>query len=134
MSLITSIRTQILTALKADSIVTAIVPAGRIYPSKTPSGVTWPFIRYGSATMTPNSLSCWKGGTVSGMVHCFVGVSGAIHDAEAICGDLAEAMADCIGELPTTFATSFQILPDPEEPDAWHGIVYFDATEFEARP
>ena len=134
MSLITSVRREILTALKANSTVTAIVPAARIYPSKTPDGPTYPFIRYGAASMEPHSLSCWKGGTVSGMVHCFVGVGGAIVDAEATCGDLTEAMSDCIGALSTTFATSFQIMADSEEPDVWHGFVQFETTLLEERP
>ena len=134
MSLITSVRQTIIPALKANSAVTAIVPAARIYPAKTPSAPVYPFIRYGQPTLTPHSLSCWKAGTVSGAIHCFVQTNGAIADAEAKCGDLAEAVAGAIGGLNEGFATSVQIIPDADEPDVYHGIVFFDVTLHEARP
>ncbi len=134
MSLITSVRQMILPALKANSAITAIVPAARIYPAKAPSAPVYPFIRYGQPSFVPHSLSCWKAGTVSGAVHCFVQTNDTTLDAEAICGDLAEAVADCIGGLNEGFATSVQIIPDADESDVYHGIVFFDVTRHEDRP
>jgi Protein of unknown function (DUF3168) len=134
MSLITSVRQAILPALKANSAITAIVPADRIYPSKTPSAIVYPFIRYGQSSLTPHSLSCWKAGTVSGSVHCFVQASDVILDPDAKCGDLAEAIADCIGGINEGFAASVQVIPDSDEPDVYHGIVFFDVTRHDDRP
>jgi hypothetical protein len=130
MSLITSVRQMILPALKGNSAITAIVPSARIYPSKTPSALIYPFIRYGAVSFQPESPSCSHGGIVSGSVHCFVN-SG---DAEAICGDLASLIEDCLNETADTFGTSVQILPDAAEPDVWHGIVFFDCLALEDRP
>lgn len=132
MSLITSVRQTIIPALKANSAITAIVPSARIYPAKTPSAPVYPFVRYGAVTFQPHSLSCWKAGTVSGAVHCFVQANASIPDPEAKCGDLAEAVADAIGGLNEGFATSVQIIPDADEPDVYHGIVFFDLTLHEA--
>lgn len=118
-------RQTILAALKADDAVTASVPASRIYPTKTPNPVTKPFIRYGATDSSPDRYSCWRGGDVAGAVHVFVGVAPSIPDPEAWCGDTLDAMAEAIDRVEDCHVVRTQVLPDPEEPDVMHGIVFF---------
>jgi hypothetical protein len=134
MSLITLARRTIIPALKANSAVTSIVPAERIYPAKTPNAPVYPFIRYGTATLSPHTYSCPNNGTVSGMMHCFVQQSDATPDPEITCSELSDAVAECISGLGEGYATSVQILQDATESDVFHGIIYFDLTVHEARP
>jgi len=134
MTLITSVRQTIIPALKANSAITAIVPSARIYPAKAPSAPVYPFIRYGAVTFQPHSLSCWKAGTVSGTVHCFVMQGDEITDPEITCGDLVGAIVDCLSALPDCYVGIVQIMTDPDEPDVYHGWVPFDFTIHEARP
>jgi hypothetical protein len=118
-------RQTILAALKADPAVTALVPSERIYPAKTPNAPAKPFGRYGSATTEPDRYSCWRGGDVSGAYHFFAGVSGTILDPEAWMGSLVDAAAEVIDGIEDAYVERTQVLPDPEEPDVWHGVVFF---------
>lgn len=119
-------RTTILTALKANSAVTARIPASRLYPAKTPNPATKPFGRYGTATTEPDRYSCWRGGDVSGAYHVFAGVAASIPDPEAWVGDTVDAIAEAIDGVADCHVVRTQVLPDPEEADVWHGIVFFE--------
>lgn len=121
----THARQTVLAALKAESAVTARIPAARIYPSKTPNTPVKPFARYGASDDTPERYSGWRGGDVSSALHVFVAQSEAIPDPEAWCGDTVGAIADAIDALPDCIVERTQVIPDAEEPDVMHGIVFF---------
>jgi hypothetical protein len=118
-------RSTILAALKSNAAVTDRIPAARLYPAKTPNPVVKPFGRYGTATAEPDRYSCWSGGDVSGAYHAFAGVVAGIPDLEAWMGDTVDAMAEAIDAIPDCHVTRTQVLPDPEEADLWHGIVFW---------
>jgi hypothetical protein len=118
-------RQTILAALKADTAVTAMVPKASIYPAKAPNPPDYPFIRYGSADALPQRAAGWKGGDVSGAVHVFVGQSDSIPDPEAWCGDAVDAMAEAIDAIEDCYCDRTQVIPDAEEPDIMHGLVFF---------
>lgn len=121
----THARRTILAALKADATVTGFIPAARIYPPKTPNGPTKPFSRYGASFAEPARASCWSGGGVRGTVHVFVGQSGTILDPEAFTGDAVDAMAEAIDGIEDCFVERTQVFADADEPDDYHGIVFF---------
>jgi hypothetical protein len=121
----------VIAALKADAAVIALVPAARIYPPKTPSGPTKPFIRYGSAGAEPERLSGIRGGVVAGAVHVFVGVTDDILDPGQFAGDAADAIAEAIDAVDNAFVERTQVMPDAAEPDVVHGIVWFRFTAAE---
>lgn len=119
-------RQTILAALKASSAVTARIPAARIFPAKTPNSPEKPFGRYGTASAEPDRYSCWKGGDVSGAYHVFAGVTATIFDPEAWIGDTLDAMAEAIDAVPDCHVVRTQVLPDPEEPDVVHGLIFWE--------
>lgn len=119
-------RQTILAALKADASVTARIPAARLYPAKTPNAPVKPFGRYGTATAEPERYSGMRGGDVSGAYHVFAGVSDAIPDPEAWVGDTVDAISEAIDGTEDCYAVRSQVLPDPEEADLWHGVVFFE--------
>jgi len=121
-------REAILAALTADPDVVALVP--RLYPSKTPNKPTKPFGRYGSSDDRPLRPSGWRGGAVSAAYHVFVGVNSAILDPDSYCSDAVAAVAEALDRLPGCIVDRTQIIPDGEEPDTVHGLVFFTYTEF----
>lgn len=116
-------RTTILTALKADTTTTDLVP--RIFPEKTPNSPQKPFGRYGSSFAEPARASCWSGGSVRGTVHVFVGQTSTIHDPAAYTGDALDAMAEVIDGIDDCYVERTQVFADADEPDDYHGIVFF---------
>lgn len=119
-------RQTILAALKADAAVTARIPAARLYPAKTTNAPVKPFGRYGTATSEPDRYSCWRGGDVSGAYHVFAGVAAGIPDPEAWTGETVDAIAEAIDAVEDCHVVRTQVLPDPEEADVWHGLVFFE--------
>ncbi|WP_422125363.1 tail completion protein gp17 [Sphingobium arseniciresistens] len=55
------VRKAVMAALKGNAALTSLVPAARIYPATTLSGVQWPFVMYGSDTATPIRMACVDG-------------------------------------------------------------------------
>jgi hypothetical protein len=119
-------RQTILTALKADAAVTARIPAARLYPAKTPKAPAKPFGRYGTALAETDDYSCWEGEDVSGVYHVFAGASASMPDPEAWVADTVAAIKASIKALPDCHVPRTQVLPDPEEADVWHGVVFFE--------
>lgn len=66
------VRRAVLARLKADSALTAMVPAGSIYPQAVPSEPVWPFIKLGPTGTLRLRAACVSGGLVSVDVHAFV--------------------------------------------------------------
>ncbi|WP_375194648.1 DUF3168 domain-containing protein [Sphingobium sp.] len=133
-----SVRGKIIAALKADGELTAFVPAARIYPSKTPAAVVFPFIRVPMLTGTVAELDGGSGSDQSGMIHCFTKLSATVPDPEAqaatinahivriVSGIDAISLGD--GESLGVHAVQTQVLEDGAEADAFHGIVRVRAT------
>lgn len=116
---ILAVRKALVTHLKADLVVTAALPAARIFGERADSSA-WPFSRMGE--FEGNRL----GQDVSGNIHVFS--KGEFSDEAATLTELIGnsvdgavlALADgrrCIVELANT-----RLLADPEEQSAWHGI------------
>lgn len=117
------VRETILKALQNSAQVTSLVP--RLYPTKTPNKPIKPFGRYGSSDDTPSRPSGWIGGEVSAAYHVFVAKGGDILDPESHCADAVSAVADTIDSLPNCIVDRTQTLPDGDEPDAHHGLIFF---------
>ena len=122
------VRETMLAAIQADAAVVALIPAGSLYPSKTPNNPTKPFGRYGAETNIPVRPSGWRGGEVSGAYHVWVGVTDAIPDPKTYCEQCVEAVAEVIDALPDCYVERTQLLPDDAEPDLWHGVIQFAFT------
>jgi hypothetical protein len=102
--------------------------ADRIYGRRQPAILTWPFIRVRVADEAPLR----KGTDVRLTVHSF---SKAQFDdeCELINGAIQTALEDAVLDLsPSAKAyvtwSGSQVLPDPAEADAWHGVNRFTAT------
>lgn len=118
-----AVRGQIIAALKADAALTAIVPAGRIYPAKSPASPVWPFIRLGSLTATPLRLDCGGGAEVSGIVHSFTKASASVPDPEAQAMTIDSHIARIIEAMDDGVIGNPQVIEDGAEADAYHGLV-----------
>ncbi len=118
----------ILPALKADAATITLIPAARLYPSKTPNNPVKPFGRYGAENVEPERYAGWRGGAVSTAYHVFVGTTAAIPDAKAHCEKAVAAIADVLDALPDCYVDRTQILEDGAEADVWHGVVMFTFT------
>lgn len=140
-----SVRGKIIAALKADAQLTVIVPAARIYPSKSPASPTFPFIRVPMLIGTVAELDGGSGSDQSGVVHCFTKLkvstppaAGDVLDPEAQAATInahivrivsaidAVPLAD--GESLGVHAVQTQVLEDSAEADAYHGVVQVRAT------
>jgi hypothetical protein len=116
-----------LTALGSPALNTD-TEAKRIYGRRSPSDLTWPFLRVNLADESPLR----KGTTVRLTVHCF---SKAQFDdeVEQLNAAVQTALEDAVLELsPATKAfiawRGSQVIPDSAEANAWHGVNSFDAS------
>ncbi|GGO96562.1 DUF3168 domain-containing protein [Stakelama pacifica] len=73
MDLTTELRRAILISLKADSAVTALVPATSIYGQSAPATPPWPFIKAGTPIDGPQDASCQRGESIRWTLHVFAG-------------------------------------------------------------
>jgi hypothetical protein len=126
------LRRAIVTRLRADGPLTALVPAERLYGMRTPAAVTWPFGRYGAPNTLPRRATCSDGSRVDVPYHFF---SKADYDDEV--GELVAAAVKSLGDAVLALDTGARarlvwtgstILPDAAEASAWHGIARFEAT------
>lgn len=128
-----AVRGKIIAALKADASLTAIVPAARIYPGKSPASPTWPFIRVPILTGTFDGLGSSQGG----FIHCFTKLSATAPDPEAQAATINRHIARILGAIDDIdvgddleagiHVRQTQTLGDPDEADAYHGIVQIEA-------
>lgn len=131
-----AVRVALIEALKADGALTAIV-GQRIYPSKTPTPIEWPFIRIDGLTSAPFRADGGSGGDVDGNINCFVKVTVGTPDPEAACSIINAHVVRIVDALEhvalednldmAVATTSAQIIPDFAEADAFHGLVSFEA-------
>lgn len=124
-------RSTILPALKADPAVTSLIPASKLYPSKTPNNPVKPFGRYGVEAVEPIRAACWRGGAVSGSYHVWAGVTDDIPDPKTYVERAAVAIADCLDALPDCYFDRTIIMEDSDESDVWHAVVQFTFTAIE---
>ena len=133
-----SVRAKIISALKNDAELNALVPSARVYPAKTPATVTWPFIRVPMLTGTVAELDGGSGSDQSGVVHCFTKASTTSPDPEVQAATINRHIVRVLssidavdlgqGESMGVHVVQTQILQDPSEADAFHGIVQIRAT------
>lgn len=121
-----SVRSAAISALKNDAALTAIVPASRIWPAKTPDNPTFPFIRLDGFNALPLRFDCSDGGAeITGIAHCFTKISTSAPDPEERAGVIAGLICEALDALDDCHIESAQVIPDSAEPDAWHGVVQF---------
>lgn len=135
-ALIRDVRRAVLTRLKADAGLTAIVAAANIHPSTVPAGAPWPFTRFDAPQSTPLDGACYAGAEVTFLLHSFAKPrlnSGGqvIETAEDHAGRILDAMKLAIhrhrvpvagGSAPLSVLSS-RLLLDGAESTAYHGIL-----------
>ena len=127
-------RLAILARLKADSGIAALVPAARIYPSRTPATLTWPFIKLGVINDTPYRPSGAIGSqNLIGTVHIFTKASSSNLDAEYQCHLIRREVIraiDAMGAISNGLYIRYDggtVLQDGDDADAYHGVVNWEA-------
>lgn len=125
-----ALRRKIVSRLKADADVIALVAEEQIYGERVAAEKSWPFIRYGVSDTTPRKGQCWDGAAVDVAIHCFSKnpfTDQAAGINAAIAASLDNATIDLGGQRAHLRWTGSTVLPDPDEADAWHGIARFEA-------
>lgn len=135
-ALIRDVRRAVLTRLKADAGLTAIVAAANIHPSTVPAGTPWPFTRFDAPQSTPLDGACYAGAEVTFLLHSFAkprfNTGGQmIETAEDHAGRIIDAMKLAIHRhrVPVAGASallsvlSSRLLIDGAESTAYHGIL-----------
>lgn len=126
------VRRDILTRLKNDTGVLALVPAASIYSQSTPKEPAWPFIKTGAVQSLPIRGACMDGASVNISVHAFSkgrwAGSSLLETAEDHASRIGGAIEDCLdargydlpnGQRVRYRCTDMQLLVDGE-PDAFH--------------
>ena len=123
--------------LAADAVVTALVPATRIYAMTPPAKPKWPFIRYGSSIASPFEASCWDGSSTRVTLHAFAetttgyaGEDRALEIAAAIVEAMKTFQPDDLGVIECEWLQT-RCIRDSDEADQWHSIVEFQVTVVE---
>lgn len=128
------LRRAVITTLRADPDLTALVPAGRNYGMRSPATLTWPFTRYGSPDALPFRAQCLDGATIGFTVHSF-----SKDETEDECANINAALNSALdgrvlaldglgGAKAHIVWQASQIIPDAAESDAYHGVNRFEAT------
>lgn len=132
-------RQAVLTALKADTGVTALVPAASIHGQSPLSEPSWPFIKLGSITFAPLDAACVAGGVGRIVVHAFAKpvkngrqVTQTAEDhagliQSAIEAALHKARLPLAGGTMTLKSINTDLLVDGAEPEAFHAVTDFRA-------
>jgi hypothetical protein len=130
-------RRAVLTLMKADTDLLALVAKASIYPQTTAPAPAWPFIRCGAPLVVPVRAACVDGASLTMAIHGFAGPrkSGAsvVETAEDHASRIGTTIAKALdGKRVTitrgTLAVSWQgsqLLADPDEADAFHTVQNF---------
>lgn len=134
------VRRAVLTRLKTDAAMIAIVPAADIHRQVTPATVNWPFVKYGSPSSIPVRAACVDGSEITFSVHGFSkgrkNASGqetktAEDDAAQIGAQIARSLDGqrlaIAGGAARIRWTGSQLLVDGAEADAFHTVQNFVA-------
>ena len=126
MDLTLPLRQAIVSLLRTDTDLTALVPAERVYGERSPASPTFPFVRYGVSDIGAT------GGATS--LHVF-SKSGFTDQAANIAARIVEALDGktlATGSRKVTLTwperNGTQIIPDSAEADVFHAIVRFDVS------
>lgn len=132
------VRKGVLTLLKSDATLVALVPVASIHSQTSPASPTWPFVKYGTPSGIPISGSCIDGEEVTVALHGFSkpftdGFGAIIVSAEdraaaighAIRNALNRRVVDIAGGRMTIRYRNSQLLQDGGEADAFHAVVNF---------
>jgi len=132
------VRRAMLTIMKGNAPLLAIVPAARHYPQTTPANPTWPFTRQGSPSGTPLRATGVDGGEIITSVHGFAKprtraggtkIESAEDHAARLGAAIAAALDGQVIEIPRGRMrirwTGSQLLKDPLEADAYHTVQNF---------
>lgn len=126
-----------MTALAADSALTALVPVGSIHPQAPLTVPAWPFIRMGAPSSTSLRASCTSGDEITVAVHAFAKprMQGGqeVETAEDHVHRIGAAIVAAVGRhrLPIAGGTArvrwsgSTIVPDGVDPDAFHAVCNF---------
>ena len=125
------IRRALLTLAKSNPDLTALVPAARIYPQAPPATPAWPFIRYGSPTVSPIFGQCANGGEITTAFHVFSKGGPDSESAEDHAQRIAAAVEAALDKQSIDLAPGrarvlwdgTQVLQDGDEAGAFHAIV-----------
>jgi hypothetical protein len=132
------VRRAMLTLLKADADLTAMVPTASIQPPA--SSPSRPFIRYGAPFGTPITAACVDGDTIRGSVHSWAsvlkdGAGNIIESAEDFTDRIGTRVMQVIhrqrldlggGIFGKVKRTGFQLMQDGAEADLWHHVANFE--------
>ena len=137
------VRRATLSTLKADTGLTAIVPAARIYGQSTPAQPVWPFIKLGPPQTLPRRAACMPfSGTVIFDVHAFAkprlnGTGGVAETAEDYASGIGAAIESALDSTRLALTgggsarlrlTEMRLLQDADEADAYHYFAQVTAT------
>ena len=133
------VRRKVLALLKADSELTGLVPAARIYSQAAAADPAWPFIKLGAPTTLRLRAAGVNGGAVSFDVHAFARAreSGGqeVETAEDHCGRIGAQIERVLadnrialdgGEIVKLALSDMQLLQD-EDPGAFHYLCQVNA-------
>lgn len=124
-------RRAVLIAMQGEASITDLIPDSSIYPPRTTSAPSWPFIRYGQATWTPRIAAGIGAGVITVAIHVYA------HGGDEVAGTVVAALtaffygSDNQG-LSLTLADSrvitilpqqSQVIQDRDESNSWHGFV-----------
>lgn len=133
-----AVRIAILTAMKGEPSITALVPAPSIYPAQPPSVPVWPFLLYGAPIVTPVRAAGYDGSAIVVAVHAYAKGPGdettsAITAAVAAFLDGPSSPDDhapqglsldmASGIYATVQVQSAQTFQDGSDANSWHGVV-----------
>jgi hypothetical protein len=126
------LRQAIVTHLKADAALLALVPADRIFGEQPGALPDRPFVRYGEDESRPRRSSCWDGATVDFPVHAF-SADKFTDEVKAMSAAISAALDGLVIELSPAITARLQwlgsqVMRDGGDPNAWHGFSRFQAT------
>jgi hypothetical protein len=121
------VREAVVAFLRGQGALTAMLPAGRIFGQVQPPNTPYPFIRFGTPSITPLEYSCQDGVTVTADLHVFSEneLEAAAIAAEVVAVLNRKRLSIDGGEMDARW-TGSQMLRDPEEADLWHVPVTFE--------
>jgi hypothetical protein len=124
-----ALRQAVIAALRTNAPLAALV--GQAVYERVPNPVTWPYLRYGVDILSPYEATGTSGGDLALTIHVFA-KGPASDQARQIVRAVHVALdgarlALFSGFLIDIAFTGSQLLEDQSEPNAYHGIVQFDA-------
>lgn len=125
------LREAIVTILKADAPVVALVTAAKVFGEHPGALPERPFVRYGEDDTVPTRVMCWEGATVDFPVHAF-SAQKYTDEIKRINAAIVTALDGQVIELDGGVKAHIEwlgspLLRDGADPNAWHGFNRFRA-------